>query len=268
MGKYNKEKYYYFMLKSNFFDSDVIKYLEQNKNGYEIIILYFKLIFKAINKNGEVVKIIEKKEIPYTMEELVKETGHSKEIVNKAINYFLDTEMIEKRKNIYYIEDALLLTNQTTVGAVNMRKYRVKKSIEKCNTNCKPNSKGYIDNKNNKLELITNNKKDKITTKEYIDIINYFNFKTNSNFILIKEYKNLITKILKKYSIEDIKTVIDKKTSEWLNNPKMKKFLTPETLFGSKFERYLHQKEYNKTIKDISIEDIKRAKILRDKGNG
>jgi hypothetical protein len=48
----------------------------------------------------------------------------------------------------------------------------------------------------------------------------------------------------------------------------MKKFLTPETLFGSKFERYLHQKEYNKTIKDISIEDIQRAKIIRDKGNG
>ena len=44
MAKYNKEKYYYFMLKSNFFDSDVIRYLQQKQNGYEMIILYFKLI--------------------------------------------------------------------------------------------------------------------------------------------------------------------------------------------------------------------------------
>ena len=36
MAKYNKEKYYYFMLKSNFFDSDVIRYLQQKQNGYEI----------------------------------------------------------------------------------------------------------------------------------------------------------------------------------------------------------------------------------------
>ena len=35
---------------------------------------------------------------------------------------------------------------------------------------------------------------------------------------------------LKKYTINDIKTVIDKKTSEWINNTKMKPYLTPETL--------------------------------------
>ena len=42
MGTYNKEKYYYFMLKSNFFDNDVLKYLQNQPNGYEKIILYFK----------------------------------------------------------------------------------------------------------------------------------------------------------------------------------------------------------------------------------
>lgn len=51
MGTFNKEKYYYFMLKSNFFDNDVLKYLQSEPNGYEKIILYFKLIFKTINKD-------------------------------------------------------------------------------------------------------------------------------------------------------------------------------------------------------------------------
>ena len=96
MAKYNKEKYYYFMLKSNFFDSDVIRYLQQKQNGYEMIILYFKLIFKAINKDGKLIKKIGKKNIPYTIEELVTETGHSIDLVKESIDYFLDTEMIEK----------------------------------------------------------------------------------------------------------------------------------------------------------------------------
>lgn len=48
----------------------------------------------------------------------------------------------------------------------------------------------------------------------------------------------------------------------------MKPYLTPETLFGSKFERYLHQQAKDKTIQDISLEEIRRAKEMRDKQNG
>ena len=273
MGTYNKEKYYYFMLKSNFFDNDVLKYLQSEPNGYEKIILYFKLIFKAINKDGYLIKKVGSKKIPYTIKELAVETNHSEKLINEAIDYYIDTGMIEKIDDKYYIEDALTLTNQVSEGAMYMRGYRNKypdKCKPKRKNKCKPNSKVYIDNKNNKdnLEIITNKKEIKINTKEYQDVIDYLNFKTYSNFILIDEYKKLITNILKKYTINDIKTVIDKKTSEWLNNPKMKPYLTPETLFGPKFERYLHQQVKDKTLKDISMEDIRRAKEMRDRNNG
>ena len=65
-----------------------------------------------------------------------------------------------------------------TVGAMNMREYRIKnsdKSKPKCKNKCKPNSKVYIDNKNNKhnLEIITNKKDLEINKKEYQDIIDY-----------------------------------------------------------------------------------------------
>lgn len=265
MGTYNKEKYYYFMLKSNFFDNDVLKYLQSEPNRYEKIILYFKLIFKTINKDGYLIKKVGSKKIPYTIKELSTETNHSEKLINEAIDYFMDTGMIEKRDDKYYIEDALILTNQTTVGAMNMREYRIKNPDKS-----KPNSKVYIDNKNNKhnLEIITNKKEIEINKKEYQDIIDYLNYKTHSNFVLIDEYKKIIANILKKYTINDIKTVIDKKTSEWINNPKMKPYLTPETLFGSKFERYLQQQAKAKTIQDISLEDIRRAKEMRDKQNG
>jgi len=43
------------------------------------------------------------------------------------------------------------------------------------------------------------------------------------------------------HDFEDFKTVIDKKTFEWKDDLKYKKFLRPETLFGNKFEGYLNQ---------------------------
>lgn len=44
------------------------------------------------------------------------------------------------------------------------------------------------------------------------------------------------------FSLDDFKTVINKKAAEWGKDPKMVKFLRPETLFGTKFESYLNLK--------------------------
>lgn len=42
------------------------------------------------------------------------------------------------------------------------------------------------------------------------------------------------------FSYEDFCRVIDNKCNEWLNNSKMRPYIRPETLFGSKFEGYLN----------------------------
>lgn len=44
------------------------------------------------------------------------------------------------------------------------------------------------------------------------------------------------------FTVEDFKTVIYKKAKQWINDPKMCKFLRPETLFSNKFEGYLNEK--------------------------
>ena len=46
------------------------------------------------------------------------------------------------------------------------------------------------------------------------------------------------------FTVEDFKTVIDRKVRSWADNPKMRDFLRPETLFGTKFEGYLNETEY------------------------
>lgn len=55
------------------------------------------------------------------------------------------------------------------------------------------------------------------------------------------------------FKLDDFKNVIDKKTTEWFNTD-MKKYLRPETLFGTKFEGYLNQDLVNNNIttKDIA----------------
>lgn len=43
------------------------------------------------------------------------------------------------------------------------------------------------------------------------------------------------------YRLDDFIRVIDVKCAEWLNDTKMRKYLCPDTLFGTKFEKYLNQ---------------------------
>lgn len=54
------------------------------------------------------------------------------------------------------------------------------------------------------------------------------------------------------FKLEDFKIVIDFKIDEWKNNDKMKKYIRPETLFGSKFNGYLVASESHKPSNDGS----------------
>jgi uncharacterized phage protein (TIGR02220 family) len=78
----------------------------------------------------------------------------------------------------------------------------------------------------------------------FVDIIDYLNSKANTNYRhTSKKTQQLIrARWNEGFRLDDFKTVIDKKVSEWLNDPKMNKYLRPETLFGTKFESYLNQK--------------------------
>lgn len=81
------------------------------------------------------------------------------------------------------------------------------------------------------------------TRAPYKEIIEYLNEKTGRQY---KHAAKLNQRVIKArfnegYDINDFKSVIDKKTAEWNNDAKMKSFLRPETLFGTKFDRYLNE---------------------------
>ena len=87
----------------------------------------------------------------------------------------------------------------------------------------------------------TKNIEDNINIYKYI--VDYLNEKTNSKYKhTTPKTKSLINARLKEgFTVEDFTKVIDTKCNEWLSDDRMKVYLRPETLFGTKFEGYLNQ---------------------------
>lgn len=93
----------------------------------------------------------------------------------------------------------------------------------------------------------TLNKKDNVTnvpSLPFSEIVKYLNEKAGTKYkASSKKTQNLIkARFNEGFTLDDFKTVIDKKTAEWLTDQKMNQYLRPETLFGTKFESYLNQK--------------------------
>ena len=114
-------------------------------------------------------------------------------------------------------------------------------------------------------QSLTNNINDNIINKldniielkdnvPYQEIVNYLNNSAGTNYrASSKKTRELIkARINEGYTLEDFKVVIEKKTREWINNNKMKAYLRPETLFGTKFEGYLNQPVKELTTKDLT----------------
>lgn len=90
----------------------------------------------------------------------------------------------------------------------------------------------------------TSIKNNKINNIYIVEIVDYLNAKIGTKYkSTTPSTKSHITARLREgFTIDDFKNVIDKKSKEW-KDTKYQKYLRPETLFGSKFESYLNQKE-------------------------
>lgn len=91
----------------------------------------------------------------------------------------------------------------------------------------------------------------------YEEIIDYLNLKIDAHYksTTQKTKDSIKARFNEGFTLEDFKTVIDKMTMEWKDSNKMKVYLRPETLFGTKFESYL-----NRPAKPLTTNDL--AKII------
>ncbi len=76
----------------------------------------------------------------------------------------------------------------------------------------------------------------------YKEIVDYLNEQAGTSYRAKtdKTKRCIRSRIREGFTIDDFKTVIDKKIAEWKGTD-MEKYIRPETLFGTKFEGYLNQ---------------------------
>lgn len=109
----------------------------------------------------------------------------------------------------------------------------------------------FISNNNNlNIKEIKEINKENDKHSSIIDeIVRYFNNAAKKNYKTSSQTtrKHINARLNEGFTVDDFKTVIDKKVADWKNDSKMEQYLRPETLFGSKFESYLNQ---NSSVKE------------------
>ena len=102
---------------------------------------------------------------------------------------------------------------------------------------------------NNKTIMSPPTSRDELTYP-YGAVVDYLNSKAGTRYKHSSEdtRKHIRARVNDGYTLDDFKVVIDRKVAEW-KGTEWEKFLRPSTLFGSKFESYLNQKEEPKVKK-------------------
>ena len=77
----------------------------------------------------------------------------------------------------------------------------------------------------------------------YQEILDYLNSKAGTSYRASSKatQRFINARLNENYTVDDFKKVIDTKVANWKDDPKMSKYLRPQTLFSNKFEGYLNE---------------------------
>lgn len=101
--------------------------------------------------------------------------------------------------------------------------------------------------------------------KYIVEIVDYLNLVCGTNYgsKTKNTVKHIKARLDEGFSVDDFKTVIDKKAKNW-KGTQMEQYLRPDTLFGTKFESYLNQTIVNDTPKSAYLDAIKNRVSVVD----
>ena len=247
---------------TDIFDDEKILLIEGLPDAYAIITVWFKLLCLAGKKNNGGVFLMNDK-IPYTDKMLATIFRMNESTVKLALNAFEQFKMIEIVEGIITIPN---WNKHQTLDAYERKKERdrlyqegrrakqralIEKSSDKSSERTSYVAVSDIDKEEDK-------EKDNNIYVPYKEIISYLNEKTGKKLRWdVKSNQNEIkARFNEGYTLDDFKTVIDKKYNEWGRKPTkeelqrgikdMRIYLRPKTLFGSNFDVYLNQEQTEK----------------------
>lgn len=147
-----------------------------------------------------------------------------------------EAKQVELKNKVYEVVEPPMNTDNTCMDT------KCIQNVYKMDTQIRIDK---IREEENRIETICHVSHDDEAQKPHVEIIEYLNLKTGSKFKpTTKQYVQAIRSRLKEgYTVDDFKTVIDKKCREW-QGTKLEKYLTPKTLFApSHFDTYLNSNE-------------------------
>ena len=170
--------------------------------------------------------------------------GLSKSRISQLVNQLKDKGYITiqyQREGKQIKQRVIRVVSQLNRG-IKYPKQPIKNTKQGYLENAKENNTS-INNTVNSTEIYSRAEPDSVAD-QVKTIVDYLNEKTDSHYkATTPKTKQLVQARLKEgFTVDDFKTVIDKKTATWLNDNKMNKYLRPLTLFGTKFEDYLNEK--------------------------
>lgn len=247
---------------TDIFDDEKILLIEGLPDAYAIITVWFKLLCLAGKKNNGGVFLMNDK-IPYTDKMLATIFRMNESTVKLALNAFEQFKMIEIVEGIITIPN---WNKHQTLDAYERKKERDRLYQEERRAKQRALIEKSSDKSSERTSYVAVSDIDKEEDKEkdnniyvpYKEIISYLNEKTGKKLRWdVKSNQNEIkARFNEGYTLDDFKTVIDKKYNEWGRKPTkeelqrgikdMRIYLRPKTLFGSNFDVYLNQEQTEK----------------------
>lgn len=242
---------------TDMFDNRKLKHLRRLPDGNNIVLIWVMLLTMAGRCNsGGMIFLTEN--IPYTPKMLADELDFEENTVQLALKALEELNMIVTNGNFFSIsgweeyQNASKLEEIKEYNRIAKQKSREKQKMLQCKNDVSRTSQGQV--KENVFDMSRTSQecqdtdididieKDKDIEK-YKYIVDYLNQKAGTNYkSTSKKTKTCIHARLEEgFSVDDFKTVIDKKCNDWLNTD-FEQYLRPETLFGTKFESYLNAK--------------------------
>lgn len=224
---------------TDMFDNRKIKHLRRLPEGNNIVLIWVMLLTMAGRCNsGGMIFLTEN--IPYTPKMLADELDFEESTVQLALTVLQQMNMIITDSGFFSI--AGWDEYQNIEGMERIREQnRIRKQKQREKQKALP-SPGHVTSRDSHA---TDKEKDKEIDKDNNKyIVDYLNSKAGTNYrsTTPKTQKLINARMSEGFKVDDFKAVIDKKCTDWLKTD-MEKYLRPETLFGTKFEGYLNEKQ-------------------------
>lgn len=244
-------------LTTDMFDNRKIKHLRKLPEGNNIVLIWVMLLTMAgrCNSNG---MIFLTENIPYTPKMLADELDFEENTVQLALKVLEQFEMIVTNGDYFCI--AGWQEHQNIEG---MDKIREQNRIRKQNQRMRQklaltegqsrDSHGTV-TQSHAIDKDIDIEEDK---EIYISIVEHLNQKAGTKYKpSSKKTKTCIhARLSEGFTLDDFKTVIDKKCAEWIGTD-YEQYLRPETLFGTKFESYLNAPTKQKQVQQDKTPDF------------